>query len=111
MDAALLAAAGATVAAAGLAGIELREQRRAGQYLKRELRFGRDVTPEAVLAVIDRIAGNHRFACVALETWANHGGIEHFVATDQATLDAIQTSLRAHLPSVDLEVAERSAQV
>src|SRR4051794_30834452 len=52
MDAAILAVLGAFVTGVGLVAIEARERRRPGQYLTREIRFGRDVAPEAVLAIL-----------------------------------------------------------
>jgi len=103
IDAAWLASSAAVVATIGLAGIQVHEHRRPGQYRRLELRFGRDVTPEAVLAVINRIAGQHRFTCVAVETRAHGDRVRHFIAADQGTIDVFETALRAHLPSTQLE--------
>lgn len=106
MDSALLPAVLALVPLSALGAIQLRERRRPGQHQRLELRFGRDVTPEAVIAVLDRIAGLHRFACVALEVQADHDGIHHFISSDQATINSAETGLRAHLPNVELCKAE-----
>lgn len=105
MDPLLLAGAGALLAGSALGTIQLREHSRPGQYQRVELRFGRDVSPEAVVAVLDRIAGLHRFAVIVLEVQANRSGVRHFLASDQATVDAIRTALTAHLPSVQLDAA------
>lgn len=90
------------VALAGLSAIQLRERHRPNQYLRVELRFGRDVTPEAVLGILDRMAGLHRHSRVVVELQADHEGVHHYVAGDQATIETFQTALRAHLPSVEL---------
>lgn len=102
MEPLLLAGISAVTTAVGLAVMEVHEHRRTGNYQRVELRFGRDVTPEAVLAVLDRVAGLHRFACVAIEVHADHQGIRHFLAADQATIDSLRTALRSHLPSAEL---------
>ena len=106
MDAALLAGGGAALTAFGLAAIEFREHARPGQYQRLELRFGRDVTSEAVMAVLDRLAGLHRFSAVALDVIADHRGIRHYLAAEQVTVDALSSALRAHLPSVQLDTAD-----
>lgn len=110
MDAAVMAGVGIFVASGALGAIQLREHNRPGQYQRVEMRFGRDVSPEAVLGVLDRIAGLHRFTCIALEVRADHDGVHHYLASDQATVDAVRTALAAHLSSVQLEsVATTSA--
>jgi hypothetical protein len=102
----LLAAVGMVVTTGALGAIQLREHSRPGQYQRAELQFGRDASPDAVLAVLDRIASLHRFACVALEVLADHDGIRHYVTTDQATMDAIRTAFGAHIPSAQLKPVE-----
>lgn len=89
-------------ACSGLAAIELREARRPGQYQVLEVRFGRNVSGEAIVAVLNRLAGVHRFACLRLSVVADHGGIHHYVAGDQATIDTYRGSLLAHLPGSEL---------
>lgn len=106
----VLAATGAVVAAASaVVGIEVRERQRLGQYRRVELRFGRDVTPESVVAVVNLIAGLHRFACVAMEVRADHHGIRHFIAADQAIIDSLRTALGAHLPSAQFDASPAEA--
>lgn len=102
MDAALLAAGGAGVASVALAAIELSE-RRHSPWRSVALRFGRDVTPEAVQALLDHVAGLHPFAVIALDVRADHDGIRHFLQTDQTTLDSLRASLRALMPRVRLD--------
>lgn len=103
MDLGLLAGLGAAATAALLGFIEVRERQRPGQYQRLELRFGRDVTPEAVVAVLDRLAGMHRHACLALEVEATKTGICHYALAEQSTIDGLRGALRAYLPSVHLE--------
>jgi len=106
MDGVLLAGGGALVALAGWAAIEVRERRRRGGYQSVRLRFGRDVTPEAVVALLDRIGGLAQFTSVVLDVCADQGGISHYLHADRSTLDTLRGSLRGLLPSVRLEKAD-----
>lgn len=103
MELGLLASLGAIGATALLGLIEVRERRRPGQYQRLELRFGRDVTPEAVVAVLGRTAGMHRHAYLALEVQADKAGVRHYALADQSTIDGLRGALRANAPSVQLE--------
>jgi hypothetical protein len=76
-----------------------------------QLHFGRDVTPEAVVAVVDAIAGLHRHASVVLDVRADHAHISHYLSSDQATLDTLRGSTRALLPSLRLESVETATDV
>jgi energy-coupling factor transporter ATP-binding protein EcfA2 len=100
MDAALIAGIGAVSVGAAVAGIELGQQDRMQSV---ELRFGRDVTPEAVKAAIDRLAGLHPGVRVVLDVCANHEGVRHFMHSDQATIETLSSGLRALMPSLRLE--------
>lgn len=103
MDAGLGALVGLiAVATAGLVAIEFREHRRPGQYQRLEIRFGRDVTVDAVAAILERIAASHRFTVLAVEVQASHDGIRHFLEADQATVDVIRGALRVYLPTAHL---------
>lgn len=102
MDLFLLAASAALIAATSLGFIELQQRRSDGLQTVR-LRFGRDLTPEAVVGLLDHIAALHRFSVVGLDIRADHQGISHYLRADQATLDALRGSLRALMPSVRLE--------
>lgn len=104
MEAAMLACVGAAWVSLGVGAIELYEHgRRAQSWQSVELQFGRDVTPEAVAGVLDRLAGLHRGARVALDVSADKTGIRHYLHSDQATLDTLRGSLRALIPSLRLE--------
>jgi hypothetical protein len=100
MDAALLAGLGAVALSLMLVHIEQREH--AGWQSVR-LHFGRDLTPEVMTAVVDRLSGLHPGARVVLDVRADHGGISHYLHTDQATLETLRGSLRALLPTVRFE--------
>src|SRR5947209_7362930 len=100
MDAALLAGLGALGASAGLAFIEWHAPT---SYQSVRLHFGRDVTPEAMTAVIDRLSGLHPGAHVVFDARADHHGVSHYLHSDQATLDTLRGSLRALMPSLRLE--------
>jgi hypothetical protein len=107
MDAALLAGIGVVGASLGLAAIELRE--RSG-YQTVRLQFGRDVTPEAMTAVVDRLSGLHPGARVVLDVRADRNEISHYLHSDQATLETLRGSLRAVLPSLRLEPGKPGLQ-
>jgi hypothetical protein len=101
----LLATAGGGVAALEWHSRRLRDRR----WQTMRLHFGRDVTPEAVVAFVDAIAGLHRHASVVLEVRADHAHISHYLSSDQATLDTLRGSARALLPSLRLESVEADA--
>ena len=103
MVAVWLAAGGAVVTFFMLGGIEVMERQRRGQPRLVRLHFGRDVTSEAVVALLDAIAGLPAGVTVALEVRAEGQRIAHFLRAEQAVLDQVQSSLRALLPSVRLE--------
>lgn len=67
-----------------------------------ELRFGRDVTPEAVGGVVDTIAGLPRRSRVVLEVRASHSHVSHWLSADQATVDSLRGPLGALLPGLRL---------
>ncbi len=67
-----------------------------------ELTFGRDITPDVMKAVVDRLAGLHRGARVALDVVADHDGIHHLLRSDEATIDTLRASLRALIPTLRL---------
>jgi energy-coupling factor transporter ATP-binding protein EcfA2 len=95
---------------AGLALIELRERgRRHRDWQGVSLRFGRDVTPEAVTAVLDRLSGLPRGSAVILDVEADHEGIRHYLRADQATLATLRAALHALIPSLRLEPVEKDS--
>src|ERR1039458_4142634 len=107
MDAALLAGIGVVGASLGLVASE-RGERRGYQTVR--LQFGRDVTPEAMTAVVDRLSGLHPGARVVLDVRADRNEISHYLHSDQATLETLRGSLRAVLPSLRLEPGKPGLQ-
>jgi energy-coupling factor transporter ATP-binding protein EcfA2 len=104
---ALLATAGSSIAL-----LELHARGvRARQWQTVCLHFGRDVTPEAVVAFLDAVAGLHCHASVVLDIRADHIAIHHYLSSDQATLDTVRGSARALLPSLRLEPVDPHAAV
>jgi hypothetical protein len=83
MDVALLAGIGAIGASAGLVAIEVHER---AAYQTVQLHFGRDVTPETMTAMVNRLSGLHPGAHVVFDVQADHEGVSHFLHSDQATL-------------------------
>jgi hypothetical protein len=92
-------AALSALAFAGLGVIELRERR---AILTVELQFGRDLTPEVMSSVVNRLSGLHTGARVVLDVHANHDGIKHYLHSDQATIETLRGSLRSVLASLRL---------
>ena len=101
MEAAAVAGGAAAATSAALALIEV-EERRGRSWQTVQLHFGRDVTPEAVVGALDRVAGLHPGAVVMLDVLAEADGITHWLHGDQATLDTLRGSLRALMPSLRL---------
>jgi hypothetical protein len=101
MSPALAAGDLATAATVGLTVIELHERRRR-RWRTVRLRFGRDVSSQAVVEVVERLAGLPPGAVVLLDVQADARGIEHCLHSDHATLDTLTGSLRAALPSLRL---------
>lgn len=85
----------------GLGVIELRERSRPQRTVR--LTFGRDVTANAVLGVLARIAGLHRGVVVTLDVRADQGGIRHYLTTDQASMETLRGGFGALLPGLRLE--------
>lgn len=111
VDADVVALLGLIMAAgAGLAAIEVRELRRPGQYQRLEIRFGREVTVDAITAILERVAASHRYTVMAIEASADRDGIRHFLEADQATVDVVRGALRSHLPTAQLLPAPGSRQ-
>ena len=103
MAAVWLALGGVAVALLALGAIELRERGRRGQPRLVRLHFGRDVTSEAVVALLDGMAGLPAGVTIALEVHAGQHEISHFLRAEQPVLDHLRSSLRALVPSVRLE--------
>lgn len=100
------------VAGSGLTAMELHARRsRDHRWQTVHLHFGRDVTPESVVAFLDAVAGLHRHASVLLDVRADHHGISHYLSSDQATLDTLRGTARALLPSLRFEPVNNDADV
>jgi hypothetical protein len=110
MDTALTLLMLLATAGSGIVALEWQaRQALARSWQTVRLHFGRDVTPEAVVAFLDAVAGLHRHASVVLDVRADHAGISHYLSSDRATLDTLRGSARALLPSLRLEPVEASA--
>ena len=104
---ALLATAGSSIAVLELHARQVRSR----HWQTVRLHFGRDVTPEAVVAFLDAIAGLHGHASVVLDVRADHHGISHHLSSDQATLDTLRGTARALLSSLRLEPVEAGRDI
>ena len=97
-------------AGSGVAVIEWRGRRARDRHWQTvRLQFGRDVTPEAVVAFLDAVAGLHRHSSVLLDVRADHSRINHYLSSDRATLDTLRGATRALLPSLRLEPVKAAA--
>ncbi len=65
-----------------------------------QLRFGSDVSSEAVVALLSSIAGLPRAVPVIIEVRADEQGLVHRLHTGRSTLDGLQAQLRGVLPSL-----------
>lgn len=93
-----------TGAVAGLAAIERREHIRRDRTRQTiRLQFGRDVSIDAVLAVLSRLAGLPHTSMIVLELRADQDGIRHYLRTDGATVETLHGAFGALLPSLRLE--------
>lgn len=87
----------------GLLGVIIWQERRAGELCSVQVRFGGDVTTEAVLAVLAAVAGLPHNAAVVLEVSGDAHGLTHHLHAPQASLDIVRAQLRGVLPSLRLE--------
>lgn len=77
---------------------------RAGrQPLTAELRFGSDLSLEAVEATLTAISGLPRRSTVVLETLATEDGIRHLVHAEQSAIDSLRSQLRGLIPTTRLD--------
>jgi len=100
-----VAAGAALIAFLMLGIIELTERRRSPAEHVVQLHFGRDVTGDAVVALLDGLAGLPAGTTVAFEVRSEAEQITHYLRADQATIDTLNGRLRALLPSVRCEPA------
>jgi hypothetical protein len=74
------------------------------------LRFGSDLSVEAVEALLTAVSGLPSRSSVALETVATAEGLEHALVCEQATLDTLRAQLRGLIPNLRLEPATPSVR-
>jgi len=74
-----------------------------------ELRFGSDLTREAVEALLAAVSGLPRRASVVLETFATEDEITHSLVAEQAPLDNVCGQLRGLIPDLRIEPVKARA--
>jgi hypothetical protein len=74
-----------------------------------ELRFGSDLSVEAVEGVLTAISGISRRSTLTFETVADEDGIRHLVQADQAVVDTLRLQLVGLIPSATLAPITRAA--
>lgn len=104
---ALLAIAVSSIGSLELHARSLRDR----QWGTVRLCFGRDVTPEVVVAFLDALAGLPGHAAVVLDVRADYRGIDHYLSSDHATLDTLRGTARALLPSLRLESVDAEPHI
>lgn len=75
-----------------------------------QLRFGSDVTTEAVLALLSGIAGLPRVVPVVIEVMADEHGLVHRLHTSRSSLDVLRAQLRGVLPSLRFDPVSDGAE-
>jgi len=100
---ALLLIAGAVCAAGIGAAVFLPVSRRERPPVTVGLRFGSDLTGEAVEALLAAVSGLSPRTTLVLETFASQAGIRHALTGDQATLDIVCGQLRGLIPNTRIE--------
>jgi hypothetical protein len=73
-----------------------------------ELRFGADVSENAVWGVLGGISGLPTRSRVVLEVVGDADGIRHYLCAEHATIEIVRAHLRGLLPGVRLEPVEVS---
>ncbi|HYB28626.1 MAG TPA: hypothetical protein VEF89_18575, partial [Solirubrobacteraceae bacterium] len=71
-----------------------------------ELRFGPDVSEDAVWGVLGAMSGLPHHTLVLLELVADAEGIRHYLRAEHQTVEIVRAHLRGLLPGVRLETAE-----
>lgn len=113
MEALLFASAFVGLGGAALLGAVLYSefQTRIRTWQTVRLQFGRDVTSDAVFGALTRIAGLAPQRVVMLDVRADGRGVQHYLATDQATMETLRGALRATLPTLRLLPTDASDNV
>src|ERR1700722_2313251 len=92
------------VAVVLLGGITYQEAHRPSSSVR--LRFGADVTPQAVTSLLAGIAGLPHSASVRLEVRADERGVVHYLHASTGTIELLRSRLRGSLPSLRLQPVE-----
>ncbi|MDE3132219.1 MAG: hypothetical protein KGL16_13805, partial [Acidobacteriota bacterium] len=71
-----------------------------------DLRFGSDLSREAVEATLAAVSGLPRRSIVVLETVATESGVQHLLRAERSTIDTLRGQLRGLVPSVRLTLAD-----
>lgn len=71
-----------------------------------ELRFGPDVSEDAVWGVLGGMSGLPTSTRVVLEIVGDSDGIRHYLRSDRATIETLRAHLRGLLPGVRLETVD-----
>jgi len=89
-----------------LVGLLVNQRRRAPVMEVVELRFGGDVTENAVWGVLGGISGLPTRTEVVLEVVGDADGIRHYLRAERPTIEALRSHLRGLLPGARLEPVE-----
>ncbi len=89
-----------------LGGLLVNQRRRVSVLEVVELRFGGDVTENAVWGVLGGISGLPTRTEVVLEVVGDADGIRHYLRAERPTIEALRSHLRGLLPGVRLEPVE-----
>jgi hypothetical protein len=90
----------------GLLGVIGWRERPAGVTQTVELRFGTDVTIQAVEAMLAGVASLPSNAVVRFDVFADESGLRHFLRAPQSALDTLRSQWRGVLPSLRMDEAE-----
>lgn len=101
----------ATLAFVGSTGLVLmsRLQRSTSPTRSAELRFGRDLTPAGVTAVLTGLAGLSRSHRIVLDVVADVDGLRHYAHSSQSGLRSLRGLLRGAVPDAQLIERDGSA--
>jgi hypothetical protein len=94
------------VAGLGLLGMISWRERPVGPMKTVELRFGTDVTTQAIHAMLAGVAGLPSNAVVQFDVVADESGIRHYMRAPQETLDTLRSQWRGVLPSLRMDEPE-----
>jgi hypothetical protein len=100
VDAVVIGVGGLMLVASCLLTLVVWQERRTQQFQSHVLRFGTDVTADAVRALLSGLSGLPRHATVTLEVAADAAGISHRLHGPKAALELVRSQLGGVLPGV-----------